>query len=227
MKAMRMILLAAALLAPCPGAAQAHVEPGSPLLDASRIQAGIETLVHVRPGNGGDSLTYMLLLDTRHAGAAGRETIIRAERVPVQTGSFVLDSFAVVRRTLAPVFTKGAQFAFTFNRTTGGKFYINSIDLVLRALPLADGFSAMLPTYDPVESRTFDRRVIVEGVEDVPTVDGGVCRAWRVHITGRDDDAQRFWISAASHALVRHQRDGASDYLVRMQGCAAPDASRT
>ncbi|HLL84127.1 MAG TPA: hypothetical protein VK420_15800, partial [Longimicrobium sp.] len=103
-------------------------------------------------------------------------------------------------------------------------FYSNSVDMVLAALPLAEGYEAGIrlsggDAHDGVAP------VRVTGQEEVATGDAGRCRAWRVEVGG-DGPAGTYWIGADDRALVRFD-GGGGGRILRRAGCrAAPPAAR-
>jgi hypothetical protein len=78
-----------------------------------------------------------------------------------------------------------------------------TVDLVLRALPLAIGYHASVPVYFPADEQVAPLDVRVEGAERVTTRGGRTADCWVVAADFPGEVTERFWIDQRSHAMVR------------------------
>jgi hypothetical protein len=176
------------------------------------------------------------VLETRLAEVDGRPALVRRETMRFGEHAMYADSFALDRATLAPILLRSeavADLDFSPGRIRGwvtendGRvkvdvrleapvFLAASMDLVLGALPLADGYQARLAMYDPGEGLV-TVRVSVAPPEAVRT-DAGALRAWRVQVRG-SASAGTYWLREGSHALVQFV---AADRSMRMVRRGAP-----
>lgn len=228
----------AALLLAAPAAAQPALGPGSASLHAEELRPAVDTLDLLASRAGGEFVAGMLVLRTERVGA----TLLRVERMVVNGAAVSVDSFTVDGRTLAPIAVttthaeEKVEFRFAEGRVTSTAdgssvdrriaepvFYGNSVDLVLGALPLREGYEARLRFFDAPDAPT---RLRVEAADEVAAGDGGLCPAWRVEVEGGDHGGT-YWISRDTHALVRYDSDQGFRIL-RRSGCASPpSATRT
>lgn len=79
----------------------------------------------------------------------------------------------------------------------------SAVDLVLRALPLANGYHTTVPLYFPAEQMVFPVAVHVEGIERIALRSGRTAVCWVVAADFPGDITERFWIDQHSHAMVR------------------------
>jgi hypothetical protein len=235
-------LLALLLSAACTpaGGPAVRVEPGSAHLEPARITAGTDSLA-LSIGDGPTrQVVGRMLLETRTPSAAAPGAITRVERLAGAAGRpEVVDSFLVARSSLAPLSAApveerrrqwlefhpdrvlhlgqdGRAFDVPLPRPA---FYGNSMDLLLRALPLRPGFRAVLPLYRPDAREVGDAEVEVEAEEEVGTADGGACWAWRVRVES-EGYGGTYWIASGTHALVRYRSAADPVELLRLSGCA-------
>lgn len=231
-----------AVPAACQGAAR-QVGPGSAEVQAAQVRERVDTLDLLMVQGGGAQPTGMVVLRTAPAEAQG--VLLRVERVTDGDGNLVvLDSFTVDRATLAPrtVLARGGTGTRTLRWEAGrvrGRgaegdsidvaagepaFYANSVDMVLAALPLAEGYEASV-RFSGGDVQNGWTPVRVEGSQEVATGDGGRCRAWRVEVGGSGHSGS-YWIAADDRGLVRYD-GGGGVRILRRSGCgAAPPAAR-
>jgi hypothetical protein len=170
--------------------------------------------------------------------AAGAPVVRRVEATTSRMVPSTVDTFAVAAATLAPVSQRthedrvvaldfqGAAIRGTI--AEGGMtgpveitlpmpvWYDNAMDLLLGALPLAEGYTASLPTYDDVAAAVVWRDIRVVGTEKVPG-DGEMVDAWRVETT-RKGGVSTYWMEKASGRMMRWSQplpSGAQMRIVR------------
>ena len=220
-----------------PAAAQSStpVGPGSPEIRTAELRAGVDTMELLLLEGGTEFAAGMLVLRTDLASA----TLTRVERMTGRGGDVLsVDSFTVDRATLAAIagrVTSGEgarELRFEAGRVrSSGRgapldtavaspvFYGNSVDLVLGALPLREGYEARVHFFEeggPV-------RVRVTGAEEVATADGGRCPAWRVEVRGGSHGGT-YWIGRGSPSLVRFDTATGGFRVLRRAGCAVAGA---
>jgi hypothetical protein len=78
-----------------------------------------------------------------------------------------------------------------------------AIDLVLRSLPLSDGYRTTVPFYFPADQLVESLPIRVAGQERISTRAGRVADCWLVAVEFPDDVTEHFWIDQRSHALLR------------------------
>lgn len=84
------------------------------------------------------------------------------------------------------------------------------MDLVYRALPLAEGFRTRVPLLIPERGEVWWFHVQVTGADVVQTRNGPV-PAWRVEVGGQDVQREVFWIARDTRLLLRIDHgDGSS-----------------
>ncbi|HEX6041062.1 hypothetical protein [Longimicrobium sp.] len=83
----------------------------------------------------------------------------------------------------------------------------STMDVIYRALPLAEGYATRIPYFLPESpvARWIDVRVT--GPEDVPSR-GGAVRAWRVEAGSPSGSPDVFWIAVADRAFIRAEHPG-------------------
>ena len=233
---MRSLLPLVALLAACSPSAGDEVLPrievGSPLVDGSRIRPGEDTLAVLTGSGERPENAQILLLRT----AVDSTRITRVERIMGEPAP--LDSFVVARVGLRPLYAaprdaEGKRSTVTFEpaavvREAEGRrqrqplerpaFYANSLDMLLRALPLREGMQGSLVMYEPERARTVRANVRVLGLERVITADDGSCSGWRLQVDGPDRYRGTFWIGERSGTLVRMEVGGDLIFL-KVTGC--------
>lgn len=218
-----------------------RLEVGSPEIQAARIRPGFDTLLLTRARGGEEQPVGELTLRTTLAGAV----IVRGEQTRGRRGDVVdADSFTLLRSSLAPVQqrstrgTRGQTLRFDGrrvrgSRTTGGAatpieidlaapaFYGNSVDLVLSALPLREGYSARFPVLSVESGDVVEVQARVAGAEAVRTADGGACRTWRVEVAGGNTNGT-YWIERSGRGLVRFASRDGELRMLRKSGCGMP-----
>lgn len=233
----KLILLAAALA--LADTAHAQLE-----LDGARIRPGTDSMVMYLV-TGGDTTRAGEISDeiamTREGGTrAIRRVHASASSVTGMNVDTLMDDAA----TLRPIRERGAggmgsvALDFAAGRITGwarsddgdsvvvattpkGVFYnSSSLDLVIRASPLRDGWTAEIPVYISTSDEVVPVRAAVAGSE---TVDGVAC--WRVEVdfTGMP---VIFWIEKDSRAMARQAMRMAPDVEVLFRR-AGPAPGRT
>jgi len=90
-----------------------------------------------------------------------------------------------------------------------------AMDLLLRALPLADQYRGTLPLYFPDDNVTQNLAVRVTGRERVTTRAGREADCWLVAVDFPGDITEHFWIDQASHTIVRILAHASETSLVR------------
>lgn len=239
-------LLAAVLLAGAPAAAQdAVLRPGSSAVSGERIGEGAQTLDFLLGRDGEWERAGEMTVRTVLATVDGREAIVRTEATWLDDEVAQVDSFALDRRTLAPIMVRsdgvaasrwlrfgdagvrvvedGDWGADISDELPGPVFYAGSIDLLLAALPLGDGYVARLAVYDPdlgMDTITFR----VEAQERLPLAGGASVPAWRVWVSG-DASGGWYWMDRESRTLVQYQTGSGTMRLVR--GGRGPGRTRT
>jgi len=146
----------------------------------------------------------------------GDGTLSRTERLEGLDGSLVnADSFALDARTLAPVYrvVEGQERV-----TTGEAFHPNSIDVVLAALPLADGYSAELALESEGTDLAPTATVRVRGVEQASLPTGEVCPSWDVEVV-IGEERGIYLIDQESRKLVRYLSLSDGLMVNRIRGC--------
>ena len=240
---------AALALAPSLAAAQPALRTlpvGSPELHTEHLAARADSFALMAVLGGGAAMAGTLTLDTRLVTWEGRAALVRVERTrDPRGGSADVDSFVVERASLAPRLLRSATPDGSLTLRVDGRrvwgdevdgprrqavartleepaFYANSMDLLLGALPLADGYQALLPVFD-LEAAPVERAAVrVAGAEQVRTLDGGACDAWRVEVRRGGDDAV-YWIDTLTLTLVRWDSGDGRMRVLRRTGCA-PEA---
>ena len=189
------------------------VRPGDSSLDASQIQPRADTLlVSIVDGETVQPVGAVELA----TGRTDDGRIWRSERMGIFGEEVaVVDSFAIDARTLAPVY-RGA--GTQLRRDVGDAFHANSIDLILSALPLAEGYAAELALESDALDASSKAHVRVLGQTSVRTLRGARCTAWEVEVnTG--DTLGRYWIDALDGTLVQFAAPTEGMRLTRGRGC--------
>jgi len=106
--------------------------------------------------------------------------------------------------------------AHLFNAPVPDTAYTSgAIDLLLRALPLADGFRTTVPLYFPAENVLQALPVRVEARERITTRAGHPSDCWLVAADFPGDITEHFWVDQTSHAIVRILAHESETSLVR------------
>lgn len=90
-----------------------------------------------------------------------------------------------------------------------------AIDLLLRALPLADGFRTTLPLYYPADNVVEALPIRVAGQEHITTRAGRGADCWLVAADFPGGITEHFWIEQSSHAILRILAHDGETSLVR------------
>ena len=207
---MRFLLLA---LLPLGFLSTGPILPGDASLDPSLVRTGTDSLVVMVLQDGQLGLVGTMTFDTR---TDGGDVLSRKERLVGTGGAEVnVDSFALDARTLAPTYrvVDGQE-----RTTTGGAFHPNSVDIVLAALPLADGYSAELALETGGADLAPTGTVRVRGVEQGALPSGEVCPTWEVEVVtgGRRG---LYLIDQESRKLVRYFSPSEGLLINRVRGC--------
>jgi hypothetical protein len=90
-----------------------------------------------------------------------------------------------------------------------------AIDLLLRALPLAEGYRTTLPLYYPADNIVQSLPVRVAGQEHITTRAGRGADCWLVAADFPGGITEHFWIEESSHAILRILAHDGETSLVR------------
>lgn len=221
----------AALALAAPAAAQEPAEPaanrilpGDPAIQAGRIAPATDTFRVLVVANGVELQTGSMVQDTRLVDGPGGPVL---QRVYVAAGGIArVDSFAVSPRTLQAVWLRtmrrGRRLRLEWDgATTGGTitegdrtgtvvanlpsavFPADGTDLVLRALPLRDGFSGAWPVYDDMRGARRWIWAMVHGQETLTLADASTVDTWTVSV-GDGPDVASYWIAKSDGRLIRY-----------------------
>lgn len=176
-----------------------------------RVQLGvtIQTVSHVRAPSGIDVLEIAFEQRDSESVVAQTTTWVDArslqpirQQALLEPGHVVTLSFADGR--IAMVDMAPGQAPRSFEAALPESAYASSaLDLVLRALPLADAYRATVPLYFPAEQMVYPVTVRVEGVERITTRSGRAADCWVVAGDFPGDITERFWIEQRSHTMIR------------------------
>ncbi|MDB4950635.1 MAG: hypothetical protein JWM27_3284 [Gemmatimonadetes bacterium] len=236
--ALAAVLPAGACAQTRPAAPTYHaVAPGAAEVRPRAVRESTDTLQMVMEKDGVVLPVAQLVIETSLArSAAGGAVVHRVEATRSRMVPSTVDSFQLAAATLAPVSQRthedrvvaldfdGAAIRGTIaeGEMAGpveitlpiAVWYDNAMDLLLGALPLADGYTASLPTYDDVAAAVVWRDVRVAGTEKVPG-DGEMVDAWRVETT-RKGRASTYWIEKSSGRMMRWAQPLASGAQMRI-----------
>jgi hypothetical protein len=239
------LLLLACAAAPAVRAQAPVLRPGSGM-QTDRIQPRADTFDLFLGGRTVGTPDATLMLDTRLATVGGAEAIVRLEMLRIRVGVAQVDSFVLVRATLAPLSVHAEGISvdrslhFAGGRVRGwtrdgeGRdtvdvalpepvFLSSSMDLVLGALPLRAGYTATLALYVDGEGVT-TARVQVAEPEEV-TVPGGHVRAWPVTVCESGADGT-YWMEDGARTLVQFVTADRGMRIVRNRGAGERMAAR-
>lgn len=238
-------LLAALLLASAPAAAQQVLRPGSAEIAADSLRERTETFDILAREAGGWMAVGEMTLRTVRAAVDGRDAVVRMEKTWIDDELVQADSFVLDRRTLAPIaarqegvevtrwlhFGRGGCLRTIHDSGWGGDtadvelaesiFLSGTTDLMLGALPLAEGYTVDFAVYDPVIGIDTVRVAGVEREELRLESDARV-PVWRVRVL-HDATGGTYWMDRESHALVQYENGARTLRIVR----AAPGAGRS
>ncbi len=236
MHIVRFIALAAALTIPAATLCQdvEHVRPGAPL-DMTFIRPGLDSVAIVMEHQGETMQAGYAVLETRIDSASGTPLVIQVQRLLIGSEPpITADSAHLHWQTLLPISAHkrgDTPFDFIFGPTSvrmvslrnsnemevpleSPMFYSNSVELLLRALPLRVGYRAVLPVF--AEGFTSELHLSVTGEESVRTPDGGTCTSLVVEAR-EGEDTGTYRIATATRDIVRFDSEFAT--LVRPTGC--------
>jgi hypothetical protein len=84
-----------------------------------------------------------------------------------------------------------------------GAYTSESLDLLVRALPLADGYRTTARLALPMSRRVETIGVRVDGRDTVAARSGRVVECWRVAVTSERAPTTWFWVARPSRQLIR------------------------
>lgn len=214
-------------LAQAPAGTFPEIRVGDPAVDGRRISPGTYTLRIVASRDGQEVELGTITEEVRvAAGANGEAVLERAQTVQARFGTLT-DSVAMRHETLAPIRHRShnpqrvMRLDFDGKRITGditpvsgeptkideefdiALFDSSPIDLIIRALPLAEGYGARIPTFihEMGGKVIFQARVL--RAEEVEVGDGRKVDAWVVE-SGRDvGPTSTYWIAKDTRELLR------------------------
>jgi hypothetical protein len=226
----RLFALAAALLAG-PALAQdaPALRPGDPALDTARLATSTDSMA-VYVVEGGQAFPIgRILLTTEISGdrLSRTEVFYGAEGEEVWTDTFTLDRGTlrpIRQRSLGPIAQELDFEGSAVRQGRGGEvaeaslpapvFYANALDLILRALPLGEGYRARLAVLDEDALGERVLEVEVAGLSDAREVTGVVRGTWEVRV--REGDAESVYhVDRGTGALIRHEAPADGLVLVR------------
>ena len=227
-----------------------EIQPGSRELDVSRILPRTDTMAVLGRVEGQEVQLAMLVLRTARADVAGAPVLSRAERFIAMNGEEVmLDSFTVAAATLAPrayeFRNEGERGSLRVDgvsvrrsstmaenqidlRLSTPSFFRNAVDLVLAALPLAEGRAFSWHVLNEQEGRQGRVEARVAGPDRVQTMEGGACDAWRVDLRTAGGTSH-YWIERRTGELVQYKDGDTRVRILRHRFCpsAAEGAARS
>ena len=237
---MRLHPFAAAMLLACAPAASAQnavLRPGSAEVSAEAILDRVDEF-EVYSGDDPSPVGRMTLR-TRLATVEGTRAIVRSEAIWMDDELVQVDSFSLDAGTLAPLAMRsssvetGVDLRFTpghVRQVDDGDwgadtsdivlpepvFLGGSADLLLGALPLAEGYTANLAVYD-ADDGLDTIGIEVAGAEELALPNGRRVPAWRVLVT-EGFLVSTYWMDRESHALVQFESADGSLRIVRSRG---------
>ncbi len=90
-----------------------------------------------------------------------------------------------------------------FNNYPDGAFTSWELDLVLRSLPLEEGYRVSLPLYYPFSYSHETVPVEVDGQDFVRTREGTTHQCWRITVRLRGNTPDWFWVDTSTRELIR------------------------
>ncbi|HEX7118653.1 MAG TPA: hypothetical protein VF212_07700 [Longimicrobiales bacterium] len=199
--------------------------PGDEAVDGRRIAPGTTELRLLVSQNGQVQQLATITEQIREVEVEGRAALERVQIVRMPMG-VATDTVVVLRETLAPVRHRshnpqrvmaldfaGAKITGTITPASGAVqpidveldgpvFDSNPLDLVVRALPLAEGYAVSIPLYLHEAGGKFQVVARVTGSEAVDLGDGATEDAWVVDVEAAGQSS-RFWISKTSREMLR------------------------
>lgn len=226
-------LLLACACAPAAHAQAAVLRPGAAEVSGGAIPERTEEFgIYAGEGDGDGVRVGGMTLRTRLVTSDGVPVIVRTELTWMHDELAQVDTFVLDRRTLAPLrmHSAGESRHHSLRFSPGGVrsvfdadwgadtteiaipepvFLSGTTDMLLGALPLADGYTARLAVYDREEGLG-TIRVEVEAADEITLPDGGGrVRTWRVGVR-EGGMRSTYWMDRESHTMVRFEpADGA------------------
>lgn len=239
------LLLLACAAAPAVHAQTPVLRPGSGIA-TDHIQPRADTFGLFLDGRTRGAPDATMTLETRLSAVDGAEAVVRRETLWIGERAAQVDSFVLVRATLAPLSARAEGISanrsldFAGGRVRGwtrdedGRdtvdvalaepvFLSSSMDLVLGALPLRAGYTARLALFDEGEGAA-TARVEVAEAEEVQ-VPGGRVRAWPVAVRGSGADGT-YWMEDGARTLVQFVTADRGMRIVRNRGAGERMAAR-
>ncbi len=207
------------------GAEPPTVVPGDAAVDGRRIAPGTTELRLLVSQDGQEQQLATITEQIREIEVDGRAALERVQTVVMPMGTAV-DTVVVDRASLAPVRHRShnpqrvMSLDFAGARVTGSVtaaggapqpveaeldtpvFDSNPLDLVVRSLPLAEGYAARIPIYLHDLGGTV---WVVARVAGAEAVDGGgdaTEDAWLVEVEA-NGQISRFWVAKTSREMLR------------------------
>lgn len=199
--------------------------PGDPAVDGRRIAPGTRERRLLLTQNGEERQLATVSEEVTEIQVDGRSALRRVQSVRLAIG-VATDTVVVLRETLAPVRHRShnpqrvLSLDFDGAKVTGSitpaggeprpvaaeldapVFDSNPLDLLLRALPLAEGYAVRIPIYIHELGGRVWVATRVAGSETVEAGEGGTEDAWVVEVEAQGRTS-RFWIAKASRELLR------------------------
>ena len=159
----------------------------------------------VMPNDDG-TMTVVTDADASEAGITGQDSSrYGAGLTPVflSSESFQGSGTVTVSGTnVSGTFTRGDNAPLPFDiDLTETPFDPAAIPLVAQSLPLREGYTAVVPTFSPIQ-RVRETTLTVVGEEEVTNANGETVMAWVVEEDGRGRD-RRFYVDGATRDLVQ------------------------
>jgi hypothetical protein len=214
-------------LAQAPAGTFPEIRVGDPAVDGRRITPGTYTLRMIASRGDQEVEVGTITEDVRvTAGANGEAVLERAQTVQARFGTLT-DSVAMRLATLAPIRHRShnpqrvMRLDFDGKRITGditpvegeatkideefdiALFDSSPIDLIIRALPLEEGYGARIPTFihEMGGKVVFEARVL--RAETVEVSDGRKVDAWVVESGRNVGPTSTYWIAKDTRELLR------------------------
>jgi hypothetical protein len=246
----RLLLVLAAAVVPASAVAQHAIEiqPGSRELDASRIAPRTDTMVVLQRVEGREVQLIRLEVRTARTDAGGGPVLVRTQRALDSNGNQVLsDSFTMAAATLAPleygwryetgpggirveglsvrgVNTTGYAERVIDLRLSAPSFFRSQLDLLLTALPLAQGRAFGWRVLVEEEGRESRMEARVAGTDRVRTMSGGACDAWRVEVRF-GLGASNYWIERGTGELLQYKEGPMTYRILRHRSCPSAEGT--
>lgn len=164
------------------------------------------TITRTVTSNGDGTVTVVTDADASEAGfmsqdsaryGAGLTPIFLAQEAPFGRGEVTVDGTNV-----SGTYASGEMTPLPFDiDLTETPFDPVAVPLVARSLPLREGYTAVVPTFSPIQ-RVRETTLTVVGEEEVMTGDGEATMAWVIEEDGPGRD-RRFYVDGATRDLVQ------------------------